>query len=78
MTFDVDQHLGAVERSVSSLELDGKPARALTLERSYNTTVDDLWDARDERRATPALVSAGHRRAHTWAAATSWKATQAV
>lgn len=45
MNFDVERHLGAVERSVSSLEREGKPARAVTLARSYDTTVDDLWDA---------------------------------
>ena len=38
-------HLGAVERSVSSLERDGQPARAVTISRSYATTVEDLWDA---------------------------------
>ena len=42
MDFEFEQHLGAVERSVSSLERDGKPARAVTLARSYDTTVDDL------------------------------------
>jgi hypothetical protein len=26
MTFDVERHLGAVERSVQALERDGKPA----------------------------------------------------
>ena len=45
MGFDVESHLGAVERSVSSLERDGQPARAVTLARSYATTVEDLWDA---------------------------------
>ena len=35
MEFDVKRHLGAVERSVSSLERDGQPARAVTLARSY-------------------------------------------
>ena len=45
MDLDVEQHLGAVERSVSSLERDGQPARAVTLVRSYETTVEDLWDA---------------------------------
>ena len=38
-------HLGAVERSVSSLERDGQPARAVTISRCYATTVEDLWDA---------------------------------
>ena len=45
MNFDVEGHLGAVERSVASLERDGQPARAVTLSRGYATTVGDLWDA---------------------------------
>ena len=45
MKFDVEGHLGAVVRSVSSLEQDGRPARTVALSRSYSTTVEDLWDA---------------------------------
>ena len=45
MDLDVESHLDAVERSVSSPERDGQPARAVTLTRSYATTVEDLWDA---------------------------------
>ena len=45
MNFDFEGHLGAMERSVSSQERDGRPARAVTLSRSYPTTVEDLWDA---------------------------------
>ena len=45
MDFDVEAHLGAVERSVSSLRRDGQPAGAVTLVRSYAATVDDLWNA---------------------------------
>lgn len=45
MSFDFERHLGAVERSVTSLERDGQPARAVTLARSYDTSVEDLWDA---------------------------------
>ncbi|MDE2872684.1 MAG: SRPBCC family protein [Gemmatimonadota bacterium] len=45
MKLDVERHLGAVRRSVSSPERDGRPARAVTLSRSYATTVGDLWDA---------------------------------
>ncbi len=44
MDFDVEGHLGAAERSVSSLERGGRPARAVTLSRSFATTVEDLWD----------------------------------
>ncbi len=45
MDFNVEGHLSAVERSLSSLERDGQPARAVTLSRSYATTIEDLWDA---------------------------------
>lgn len=45
MSFDVESHLGAVDRSVTALERDGKPARAVTLQRSYDTDIGDLWDA---------------------------------
>lgn len=45
MPVDVASHLGAVQRSVQSLERDGKPARAVVLARSYDTDIDDLWNA---------------------------------
>jgi len=45
MDLDVTLHLGAVQRSIKSLERDGQPARAVALERTYPTSVDDLWDA---------------------------------
>ena len=45
MDLNVENHLDAVERTVSSLERDGQAARAVTLARSYATTVEDLWDA---------------------------------
>lgn len=45
MTLDIDRYLGAVDRSVTSLERDGSPARAVTLTRRYDTNIGDLWDA---------------------------------
>ena len=45
MKFNVEENLGAVERSVSSFERDGRPAHAVILARGYATTVEDLWDA---------------------------------
>ena len=45
MQLDVEGHLRAVERFVSLLERDGRPAGAVTLSRSYAATVEDLWDA---------------------------------
>ncbi|MCU6709117.1 SRPBCC family protein [Paenibacillus sp. J5C_2022] len=43
--FNLESCLGAVTRTVSELEREGKPARNVTLERSYDTTPEDLWDA---------------------------------
>ena len=45
MDLNVESHLNAVDRTVSSLEREGQAARAVTLARSYATTVEDLWDA---------------------------------
>ena len=45
MSFDVDGHLRAVERSVSSRDRQRQPARAVALSRTYATTVRNLWDA---------------------------------
>lgn len=45
MNFDASTHLSAVERAVSSGEREGKPARAVTLSRSFHATARDLWDA---------------------------------
>jgi uncharacterized protein YndB with AHSA1/START domain len=45
MQFDFNAYLGGVTRTVSELEREGKPVRNVTLERSYDTTTDDLWDA---------------------------------
>ena len=53
MHIDFQSHLNAVQRSVSSLERDGQPARAVTLSRSYGTTVEDLWDALTDRERIP-------------------------
>lgn len=45
MDFDVMRQLGAVDRSVSSVERNGMPARAVTLSRGYATSPNDLWAA---------------------------------
>jgi uncharacterized protein YndB with AHSA1/START domain len=41
---DIDT-IDALDREVRTLERDGQPARAVVIERSYDTTVDDVWDA---------------------------------
>ncbi len=45
MQFDFATHLGLIKRSVVESERDGKATRAVTLQRSYDTSVEDLWDA---------------------------------
>lgn len=45
MDFDVEGHLGAVDRSVSSSMRDGAPARTVTLSRPYDIALENLWDA---------------------------------
>ncbi len=53
MKLDVADHITAVRRSVSSLERDGKPARSVSLSRSYEATVSDLWGAVTSRDRIP-------------------------
>ena len=45
MLNDFEQHLGAVERKVISLEKNGVQARGIILSRAYGTSIEDLWDA---------------------------------
>jgi uncharacterized protein YndB with AHSA1/START domain len=45
MKFDIASHLGAVTREVASREHEGKPARVVVATRTYDTTVEDVWDA---------------------------------
>ena len=45
MRFDVEGHLGAANRSVASVERDGKPARVVNLSRTLGTSIQDLWNA---------------------------------
>ncbi len=45
MNFNPETHLAALERTVAFLEKDGQPASAVSLYRSFATTLEDLWDA---------------------------------
>ena len=45
MKIDPIAYVGAVVREVAFREHDGKPARAVIATRSYDTDIDDLWDA---------------------------------
>jgi uncharacterized protein YndB with AHSA1/START domain len=45
MSIDVAAYIGAVVREVESHEHEGRPARVVVATRSYDTTIEDLWDA---------------------------------
>jgi len=45
MEFDIPRQIGAVTRKVERRLHEGQPARVVVAARTYDTTVDDLWDA---------------------------------
>jgi len=45
MKIDIVATIGAVTRKVSSRQQDGRLARVVVATRSYDTSIDDLWDA---------------------------------
>lgn len=45
MKFDIIRHIQAVTREVVEREHEGRPARVVVASRTYDTTIDDLWDA---------------------------------
>jgi uncharacterized protein YndB with AHSA1/START domain len=42
---DYEADVDAIRREVHTLERDGQAARSVVIERSYDATVDDVWDA---------------------------------
>ena len=55
MEIDVARAVGAVTREVGRREHEGRPARVVVASRTYDTTVEDLWDA----LTTPSASRAG-------------------
>jgi len=45
MKIDIAATLGAVTREIGTRELEGRPAHVLVAARTYDTGIDDLWDA---------------------------------
>ena len=45
MKIDIGRHIGAVSRRLENREHEGRIARVALASRSYDTTIDDLWDA---------------------------------
>ncbi len=42
---DIAGHVGAITRAVRRGERDGKPTQTVVAERTYDTSIDDLWEA---------------------------------
>ncbi|MFC4535488.1 SRPBCC family protein [Sphaerisporangium dianthi] len=63
---DVNQQINAVRRQVGSRVLDAGEARTVTVSQTYDTTVEDLWDActDPERIARWFLPVSGELRLH--------------
>jgi uncharacterized protein YndB with AHSA1/START domain len=45
MDIDITKHIGAVTREVSMREHEGKPAAVIVATRTYDSDIDDVWDA---------------------------------
>src|SRR5215207_937092 len=53
MEIDLAQHMGAVVRTVENREHGGSLARVVVASRTYDTTVEDLWDALTNKERIP-------------------------
>ena len=53
MELDIQRHVGAVTRGVESRIHDGRPANVVIAARTYDTTVEDLWDAITTKERIP-------------------------
>lgn len=45
MNIDITRLIGAMSREVSNREHQGRPARVVVARRTYDTNIEDLWDA---------------------------------
>ncbi len=53
MEFDIPRQIGAVTRRLENRLHEGRPARVVVAARTYDTTVDDLWDAITSKERIP-------------------------
>ena len=53
MGLDIQRHVGAVTRGVESRTHEGRPAKVVIAARTYDTTVEDLWDALTTKERIP-------------------------
>ena len=53
MPLDLSSQLGAVTRAVTNRIHEGRPANVVIASRTYDTTVEDLWDALTSKERIP-------------------------
>jgi uncharacterized protein YndB with AHSA1/START domain len=53
MTIDIAHHIGAVTRTFQKREHNGQPAYVVIASRTYDTDVDDLWEAITSKERIP-------------------------
>lgn len=53
MKIDIVRQVGAITRTVATRELDGRPASVVQAARTFDTTVDDVWEALTSRERLP-------------------------
>lgn len=53
MPIDITQQLGAVARTFEKRDHNGQPAYVVTASRTYDTTVEDLWEALTSKDRIP-------------------------
>jgi uncharacterized protein YndB with AHSA1/START domain len=53
MKIDVIRHIGAVTRTVTRRDHEGRPANVVQAERTYDTTPEDVWDAMTSAERIP-------------------------
>ncbi len=53
MKIDIASHLGMIQREVSVREHEGKETNVVTASRTYDTAIEDVWDAITNRERIP-------------------------
>ena len=57
MSLDLNAHLGCMTRVVRDIEWEGMPAKAIVASRTFDTHIEDLWDAVTNPERLPRWLS---------------------
>jgi uncharacterized protein YndB with AHSA1/START domain len=53
VTLDIARHIGAIYRELDRREQDGKPARVMLATRTFDSDIDDVWNALTDPERLP-------------------------